>query len=354
MKKKLKVLDLFCGCGGLSQGFYQAGYEIYAGIDSDKDSLETFLYNFPKAKTFLGDIREFDDQFILSNFKDVDVLIGGPPCQGFSTANMWEKNKKFDYRNYLFKDFMNFVKLINPKIALIENVSRIRTIENGSIKIAIEKDFESMDYLVDSRILLASDYGVPQKRKRNFFIAIRDTENHFDFEKLEKVDKVTVGDAISDLYEVENMINFDTITTKTNSNYQEKMRSKDNKLFNHNPKYPMERVQERMSFVKEGENWKAVPEHLWDTVRYNRHSSAYKRLDSNDVSITIDCGHMNYFHPKYNRVPSVRESARIQSFPDKFKFLGNQGSQFSQVGNAVPPLMAEAIAKKLKDYLIEK
>lgn len=124
-----------------------------------------------------------------------------------------------------------------------------------------------------------------------------------------------------------------------------------NILYNHNIRYPKNIVQKRMNYVPEGGNWKDVPEELWDTIRNNRHSSAYKRLNSKDVSVTIDTGHMNYFHPKYNRVPTVRESARIQSFPDDFVFTGGQGSQFRQVGNAVPPLLSFAIAKTLKSYL---
>ena len=124
-----------------------------------------------------------------------------------------------------------------------------------------------------------------------------------------------------------------------------------NKLYNHNIRYPKDIVQTRMSHVPEGGNWKDVPEELWDTIRNNRHSSAYRRLNSEDVSVTIDTGHMNYFHPKYNRVPTVRESARIQSFPDDFIFTGGQGAQFRQVGNAVPPLLSYSIAKTLKTYL---
>ena len=125
----------------------------------------------------------------------------------------------------------------------------------------------------------------------------------------------------------------------------------DNILHNHNIRYPKDVVQTRMSHVPEGGNWKDVPDELWDTIRTNRHSSAYRRLNSQDVSITIDTGHMNYFHPRYNRVPTVRESARIQSFPDDFIFTGGQGAQFRQVGNAVPPLLSKAIADTLKTYL---
>ena len=128
------------------------------------------------------------------------------------------------------------------------------------------------------------------------------------------------------------------------------MRNADH-LENHNPRFPNEKVIERMKHVPEGGNWKDVPSELWDTQRDNRHSSAYKRLSSNEPSITIDTGHMNYFHPLYHRIPTVRESARLQSFPDNFVFLGNQGAQFRQVGNAVPPLLAKALGEAVKKMI---
>ena len=133
--------------------------------------------------------------------------------------------------------------------------------------------------------------------------------------------------------------------------FQKYVRSKNNLITNHEPKYPNEEVQERIRYVPQGGNWRDVPEHLWKVKRNNRHSSAYKRLDENKPSITIDTGHMNYFHPLYNRVPTVRESARLQSFPDDFTFIGTPTSQLRQVGNAVPPLMAKAVAELVKEVL---
>ena len=354
------VLDLFCGAGGLSLGFKMAGFNIVGGIDFNQEAIDTHALNFKDGFHFCGDISSLSNEFILENFENkVDVIIGGPPCQGFSTANMWQKDHEEDERNKLFYQFIRFVELLKPKAFVMENVRGILTKDNGHVKEAMMEIMDRLGYKVDVKVLIASDYGVPQKRMRAFFIGInKEVGEIFDFDKLEKQPRVTVEEAISDIYDIENITKNSTVEDILNlekeasSEYQKLMRKdSDNVLYNHNIKYPKEIVQTRMKYVPEGGNWKDVPEHLWDTVRTNRHSSAYRRLDSKAVSITIDTGHMNYFHPKYDRVPTVRESARIQSFPDDFIFTGGQGAQFRQVGNAVPPLLSKAIAETLKIYL---
>tara|TARA_Y100001970_G_scaffold94742_2_gene119399 strand:- start:2260 stop:3333 length:1074 start_codon:yes stop_codon:yes gene_type:complete len=351
-KKKYNVIDLFCGCGGLSLGFKMANFNIIGGVDFEKDCIDTFSLHFKNSKNFYGDISKISDNEIRKTYQDIDVIIGGPPCQGFSAANMWEKDVKKDKRNDLFREFLRFVKILKPKALVLENVSRILTQDKGEIKKEIIRSLEELGYLVSYKILTASDYSVPQKRRRNFFVAISKKNTKFDMGSIKEEEPTILNDALSDLYDMESGLLYDSITTISKSNYQALMRKNSkNKIYNHDPKYPIKRVVDRIKHVKEGGNWKSVPEHLWETIRYNRHSSAYRRLDSKGFSITIDCGHMNYFHPKFDRVPTVRESARIQSFPDDFIFLGAQGSQYRQVGNAVPPLMAKSIAKALKKAL---
>ncbi len=354
------VLDLFCGAGGLSLGFKMAGFDIVGGIDFNKEAIDTHALNFKNGFHFCGDISKLDNEFVLKNFEGkVDVIIGGPPCQGFSTANMQQKDHKDDERNKLFYQFIRFVELLKPKAFVMENVRGILTKDGGHVKEAMMKIMDDLGYNVDVRVLTASDYGVPQKRMRAFFVGIKkEIGESFDFDKIKKKPTVTVKDAIGDIYDLDNKTKLSTIDDKFNleakpsCEYQKLMReNSDNILHNHNIRYPNDIVQKRMSHVPEGGNWKNVPDELWDTIRTNRHSSAYRRLDSKDVSITIDTGHMNYFHPKYNRVPTVRESARIQSFPDNFIFIGGQGAQFRQVGNAVPPLLSKSIAETLKTYL---
>ncbi len=383
----MKVLDLFSGCGGLSLGFEQAGFEIYGGIDNNPDAVNTFQINFPNSIAILHDLNEIDIQQILHQLPDVhdvEILIGGPPCQGFSPGNRWT-HETDDERNRLFFSFVEFVELIQPKVVVIENVRQIITKNNGYAKERIYEIFETRGYTVTHKILDSSDYNIPQIRKRNFFVITKDFD--FDFDTIEKGDNApTVGEALSELYPLEisgpsdmtkvNLqlllreaglpvsgkkeelierleaakikIEIDThiLIQRPTTEYQSYLRASDNKITNHVTRYPMEKTQLKMSHVPQGENWKAIPEHLWPTIRHNRHSSAYRRLHEMRPSCTIDTGitHSNYFHPIFNRIPSPRESARLQSFPDKFYFTGNRTQQYIQVGNAVPPLMAKALA----------
>ena len=343
--KKLRVLDLFCGAGGLSLGFRLAGFEIVGGVEWDKAAMETHKKNFKTKFEFCGDIRQISDKRIEETIKNVDVIIGGPPCQGFSAANRYEKEEE-DPRNKLFFEYLRFVKKLKPKAFVIENVRQILTKDNGYAKNRILEITEKLGYVVKVDVLLASDYGVPQDRRRAIFVGIRkDYGVAFDFDSMEKSDrKYTVFDAIGDLcYPNENITN----------NFLRYAKDINEMIANHNPKYPCEKVQKRISYVPQGGNWQDVPKELWDTQRNNRHSSAYKRLSFDEPSITIDTGHMNYFHPIENRTPTVRESARLQSFPDSFVFEGNQSEQLRQVGNAVPPLMARAIAKQILKLISE-
>jgi len=343
--KKENVLDLFCGAGGLSLGFKLAGFNILGGVEWDKAAMETHSTNFKTKFEFCGDIKKITDEQIKKELNGVDVIIGGPPCQGFSAANRHEKEES-DPRNKLFFEYLRFIRILKPKAFVIENVRQILTKDNGYAKNRILEITEELGYNVNVKVLLSSEYGVPQDRRRAVFVGIRkDIGTTFNFDLMEKNNNVvTVYDAIGDIcYPEKNISNMFLSYAKDTNGV----------LSNHDPKFPNKKVQKRMSFVPQGGNWQDVPEELWDTKRTNRHSSAYRRLSFNKPSITIDTGHMNYFHPLENRIPTVRESARLQSFPDSFIFCGNQGQQYRQVGNAVPPLMAKAIAKELLKLIKE-
>jgi len=362
MTNKPTVIDLFCGCGGFSKGFEQAGYKILLGIDLWKDAVITYQHDFPDAIALNQDITTTDGKMIQNllndDNKNIDVIIGGPPCQGFSLSG---KRMLDDPRNKLYKSFVEIVKSIEPKVFVMENVPGLIRLFNGKVKGEVIEDFSELGYNVELKLLSADNYGVPQQRKRVFFVGInknkiKNTEG-FIFPNathgtgLGVLPVVTCKDAISDLdFVPDNVALPECIDYQLppQSKYQEEMRKGSNYLFNHSITLHKERTKEIISMVPDGGNYKSLPEELWQTRKVN---IAWTRMNSQAPCFTIDTGHNHHFHYKENRVPSVRESARIQSFPDTFEFIGNKTSQLKQVGNAVPPLLSEAIAKQIKNLL---
>ena len=329
--KAYKVLDLFCGCGGISEGYALAGFEIAGGIDFNEMATVTFQHNFRSARVHNIDITQFPDSQIREEFSDVDVIVGGPPCQGFSTANRHQKEID-DPRNKLFFEYIRFVQVIHPKIIMIENVRGLLTRDNGYAINRIKEILGAEEYNISYNVLDASEYGVPQNRKRAIIIGVRKDFKDivFSFDSIQKKPKTTVDDAIGELYGFEkDKAGVKTITTPADSELRQYFRTKDNIVTDHDIVYPADKVQERIKHVPQGGNWQNVPVNLWPNNRQNRHSSAYKRLDPNTQSCTIDTGnaHSNYFHPLFNRIPTIRESARLQSFPDTFEFQGTRGSK---------------------------
>ena len=354
---KYSVVDLFCGCGGISKGFQNTGrVKIVGAIDFDKAACDTYKNNFPKANVICGDIKDISVDS--TNFSNIDIIVGGPPCQGFSALNRWDKDKDDDPRNKLFLEYLRFVDELRPKAIMIENVKQILTSKNGFAPKIINEFLNKRGYLVSFKVLDASEFGVPQKRQRAIIVALLKEYGEFDFETLNKykLPKVTVDDAISDIEAIEDKSKdckqgtiFELGLPK--SDYQRNMQSNDRLLYNHMIYYPAQNVKEMISYVTEGGNWRNVPKELFKSDRTNRHSNYLRRLESKSQSVTIDTGHNVYFHPHFKRVPTIRESARLQSFPDDFIFMGNKGQQFRQVGNAVPPLLSEAVAKAIMEVL---
>jgi len=344
--EKLKVIDLFCGCGGLSYGFEKAGYDILLGVDNWEEALKTFQANHKKTKIHLGNLATLSPLDISQqyNIEDVDVIIGGPPCQGFSISG---KREADDPRNFLYKSFVNFVSFFKPKAFLMENVPNLIAMNQGKIKDKIMKDFTSLGYTVSYKVLLASDYGVPQNRKRVIIIGLQNNKI-FNFPApTHSGNKITTEEAISDLPEksLEDGAGYEN---EPKSEYQKLMRREAKGLFNHKTCNHTDTTRKIISLVPDGGNYKDLPEHLRDTRKVN---IAWTRLNSKKPSFTIDTGHRHHFHYKYNRIPTPRESARIQSFPDNFVFLGTYTGQAKQIGNAVPPILGEVLARKLSDYL---
>lgn len=344
-KNKYTVMDLFSGCGGLSYGFIEADYKVLLGIDNCKDAILTFEHNHKEAKGIIADLFEVTPKEIAmrTNVHDIDIIIGGPPCQGFSIAG---KQIVDDKRNKLYKAFVSFVDYYKPKAFILENVPNIISIGNGIIKDNIIKDFSKLGYKVVYKVLLASDYGVPQNRRRAIFVGLLNNKT-FEFPDALNSNPVTSHQAISDLPEG-SLKDGSKYTSKAKSDYQNVMRTNSTGIFNHEITIHSNQTIDIIAKVPDGGNYKDLPVDLQNTRNVH---IAWTRLNSKKPSFTIDTGHRHHFHYKYNRVPTVRESARIQSFPDEFIFLGSKTSQYKQVGNAVPPLLAKILGNSLRDFL---
>lgn len=345
----LNVLDLFCGAGGLSYGFESAGFDILLGIDNDAKALETFELNHKGSKSICGDITQINyEEHIkpLLNGKQIDVIIGGPPCQGMSLSGP----RKFDDpRNKLYLSYIRLVKEIQPKAFVIENVPGLVGLFGGQIKDSIIEKFTDMGYHIEYKILCSADYGVPQSRKRVVFVGTR--VGKFDYPETNP-NVVTCSMALSDLPALEDELGEEVseYALPPQNYYQQLMRKKSDVVLNHVAARHSDKVKKIISLVPDGGNCKDLPEEYRSSRNFH---VAWTRFASNKPAPTIDTGHRHHFHYKYNRVPTVRECARLQSFPDDFKFLGNKTQQFRQVGNAVPPLMAQAIAEQVKKMLEE-
>ena len=326
------IIDLFCGCGGLSKGFEMAGFNTVLAIDFWKDAVETFNNNHKNKVAICDDVSKISNEFLddFTKKNKITGIVGGPPCQGYSTVGKRDIN---DDRNYLYLQYCRIVEKVKPEFFVLENVKGLLTLNNGKFKEDIVERFTKLGYIVDYKILNSADYGVPQNRNRVFFVGIKNKK--FKFPK-EKSKKVTTYEAISDLTSYE-----DKYTTSAQTSYQKNMRGNNKQLKNNEFTVHTEKTIDVISKIPDGGKITDLPKEFWEIRKYNK---AFQRMNSKLQSNTIDTGHRNYFHYSENRIPTVRESARIQSFPDNFIFYGSRTSQYKQVGNAVPPLLANVIA----------
>lgn len=359
MSKQYTCVDLFCGCGGFSKGFFDAGFNIELGTDIWTEALATYKKNISNAVTVEADVTDLSGKELLNRAgleaEDVDVIIGGPPCQGFSVSGFRMID---DPRNKLYKSFVRIVNEIQPKVFVMENVPGLIRLFNGQIGRQVLEDFSNIGFNVSMKILVAADYGAPQIRQRVFFVGlnknkIKSKEFHFPDAEfgIEGKPYVTCEDALSDLDFIEDttlLEEHDSYVLPATSDYQKLMRKGATELLNHVTTIHTEKTREIIAMVPDGGNYKNLPQELWSTRKVN---IAWTRMNSKKPCFTIDTGHNHHFHYRANRVPTVRESARIQSFPDTFEFLGIKTVQLKQVGNAVPPLMAQTVAKSILDLL---
>lgn len=397
------VIDLFAGCGGFSEGFRQAGFRIESAVEIDEWAAATFRGNHPETTVLTEDIRRLRGPDAIRGLagKPPDIIIGGPPCQGFSRAGPSNKDPK-DPRNSLFRDFARFVRVLEPKAFVMENVKGLLGARTASGKPVIEiilKTFRDLGYYVEARALNAADYGVPQIRHRVFLIGVKEPlsrelwppQTHWPtngeslqgllFDNSYFVDggkHLTLWEAISDLPQIEAGSDEEPrlYGRKPQNEYQRFMRQGSTLVWNHEPMKHSKRLIERFKLIGYGQSASDVTGPLAQRRRNGRglakraYDQNNRRLRPDRPSHTVAAAfYANFIHPYLDRNFTAREAARIQSFPDRYIFLGKKTvpshkllaregrhhdihiPQYSQIGNAVPPLLAKAIARHLMEIL---
>lgn len=352
---KPRVIDLFAGVGGLSLGFEKKGFDVVLANEYDASIATSYIANHKNTKMIVGDITSLDLEDTFGKLAGtIDVVIGGPPCQGFSQKG--QRKTIHDERNFLFKYYVSVVELVKPKYFVMENVPNLLTAEGGYFRHEIEELFNKLGYSLEYGVLNASDYGVPQNRRRAVIIG----KLNGDAPKLPvpKRNDVTIWDAISDLAYLESGEGSEEQEYKypAESDYEKMLRKDSSKLFNHIATKHSPLALERLALIPPNAGREVLPEeHLTKSI----YSGTWTRMKKDEISVTITTrfdtpSSGKFTHPFLNRAITVREAARIQSFPDNFHFVGNKGSQMKQVGNAVPPLLAAAIAEVIMNDIKEE
>lgn len=344
-------IDLFSGAGGLSLGAELAGVNVQYAVELDKSASETYKKNHLHSIVINADITKLK-RADFAEITECFVLFGGPPCQGFSTSNQKTRNNS-NPKNKLYLEFLRLVKELAPQWVVIENVQGIYNFDNGMVVKDMVNILKKYGYRSKNAILNSADYGVPQRRKRFFLVA---NKYNIDFE-FPNVDTniVSVREAIADLPKLKNgdmKEDSDYIECEL-STYMKFMRGKSKTSKQNYVSKNSDLVIERYKYIKQGENWRAIPKELMtnykDTSRC--HSGIYKRLNSDEPSVVISNYRKNMLiHPTQNRGLSVREAARLQSFPDDYIFEGSISEIQQQIGNAVPPLLSKAIFSRILEY----
>lgn len=362
MSTDYTAIDLFCGAGGLTEGLRQAGYHVLAGNDFDETAGATFSATHKEAKFLSGPVQDISARQLLkaSGLKkgELDCLVGGPPCQAFSVYN--HQRGMHDERSQLFKEYLRLVEGLNPRWVVMENVTGIMSAGQGAAVQAILKGLKKLGYYVEHRILRAEDYGVPQERRRVVFIGNR-VGQPIVFPEISHGEGLkpftTIKDAIGDLPSLKNGEDkgVQSYAIEARGEYQSLMRNGSNAVTNHAAPRLAPINLERMKHIPPGGSWRDVPIDLlpegMKRARRCDHTKRYGRMTWDGLSCTVltkcDLHWGAYIHPEQDRVITVREAARIQSFPDWFQFEGPRTEQYVQVGNAVPPLLGKRIGEAI-------
>jgi len=377
-QKMLSAIDLFAGAGGLTEGFRQAGFRCLAANDFDSAAAKTFKASHPEATFIEGKIEKISNGLLREVAGvakgDLDVLLGGPPCQAFSVYN--HQRGFHDERSGLFREYLRIVDGLMPQFVVMENVTGIKSVGNGRAVTEITESLQKLGYFVEHRILKAEEYGVPQERRRIFFIGSRDSNSipwpkatHIAGDELPLLVNgnkglapfVSVWEAIGDLPELAICEGEDTsqYSESAKCDYQRYMRNGSKALYNHVAPSLQDINLKRLKHIPQGGSWRDIPFALlppgMKRARRCDHTKRYGRLHPDGLASTIltkcDLHWGAYIHPFQERTLTVREAARFQSFPDRIRFLGSRVEQFKQVGNAVPPLLARAVARPIARVL---
>ncbi len=367
---KHTVIDIFSGCGGMSWGLHTQGFKTIAGIDLDDTALATFALNFPEARAIKANLAEYSPKDLMSELslktEELDCLIGGPPCQGFSKNVPASRRYLADPKNLLVQRFIEFVISLKPKTFIMENVAEVVNAYDQAYTKEICENLAQHGYEVDVKVLFAPEYGIPQRRRRAFYFGTRSgkqlsfpTPSHINggnTPSLFAQPLVTVWDAISDLPTLqhgEGVSPADYIAPPQHP-YQEQMRLRATKLYDHIARGLRSKQVARLSALRAGEDARHLPKELAPRSGY---SGAYGRLSKSSIAPTITRwvfhpGSGRFGHPLDIRVITIREAARLQSFSDDFIFTGTYIQKSHQVGNAVPPLFLSSFAPEIRKHLL--
>jgi DNA (cytosine-5)-methyltransferase 1 len=378
------ALSLFSGCGGFCEGIESSGIEVRVAVELDKFACETYRHNFPKTPLFDGDVHGFlvkgSDHLQTYRLNDIDLVFGGPPCQGFSQIGT---RRLDDERNELYKQYTRIVAQVKPRVFLMENVPNLALMNKGHFKNLILKEFASLGY--SNTVMLrvsAADYGVPQTRQRVIFIGTRDEDRFpYDLESfaeavlatLRVARPVTVAEAISDL--PEQVVHSGEVMmypkTQRPNGFLKDMRldydgkrytkamkrergiaSSGRHLHNHHTKEIQQRRAHLISLLEPGMKADSLPKEIWNNKRPEKWRRLHPDLPSHTILAQMHRDLSEWVHPRLNRWITVREAARLQSFHDGFVFVGSEWQQLKQIGNAVPPLLGYALGKMAQEVLV--
>lgn len=345
--------EVFAGAGGLSLGATDAGIAVSCAVELDRSAAKTFAKNHPKTKVINDDIRNLDAAFF-EKTSGPKILFGGPPCQGFSTSN--QKNRTIaNQNNWLFEEFLRVVEIIDPLVVVFENVAGIVHTAGGFFAETLSSRLEQLGYIVTAGLEDATNCGVPQKRTR--FICVGCKTKRLSFSGANAQQKlISVNDALHDLpsLSVGDSRDISAYKSLPKSAYAQSMRKGLNECTGHIVTKNADHIVERYGYIPQGGNWSDVPKELMSSYKdvSRCHTGIYRRLDPLKPSVVLGNFRKNMLiHPSENRGLSVREAARLQSFPDDYVFEGSIGKQQQQVGNAVPPLMAKSIFSNILEGL---